>query len=280
MRRTFSKILFISLSLFSAASFGQAPATADRKMSDTAAGYSFTAPGGWKSSQNAEGFAFVNPAETIILSVRQHGYRDFASLARDTTFEPGFEVSGQPQDLKGGGKALRVTKKNPNGVGVIDFFVTFSPNGGGVIVMALSDSRNAEAAFYAGLKISDSVTFSKPQQQAAAGGSSAWQSTLAGKHLLYLYSGNGYFEEKHIYLCKAGTFFQTTGSGGFNPTDANDGSFAARGGKRGQWAVWGNTLQLRFQDGSVGNYSITPRPAGNEIGLNGRRYFVQANVGC
>lgn len=279
MRRHISPILFTTaLFAFSFAAFGQAPSTSDRKMSDTAAGYGFTAPAGWKSAQNAEGFALVNPAETIVISVRPHRYNDFASAARDTKFDDGFELSGQPQDLKAGGKAVRVTKQTQNGMGVIDFFVTFSPNGGGVIVMALSDKVNSEAAFYAGLKISDSVSFTKPQQPAA--GSSPWQSALAGKRLLYLYSGNGYFEEKHIYLCKAGTFFQTTGSGGFNPTDANDGSFAARGGKRGQWSVSANTLVLRFQDGSVGQYAITTRQAGNEIGLNGKRYFVQANAGC
>ena len=144
--------------------------------------------------------------------------------------------------------------------------------------MALSDSANAEAAFYAGLRISDSVSFTRTEQ--ASGSASSWQSALAGKKLLYLYSGNGYFEEKHIYLCKAGSFFQTTGSGGFNPSDSNDGSFAGRGGKRGQWSVSGSTLVLRFEDGTVGQYAITARQAGNEIGLNGRRYFVQANSGC
>lgn len=281
MKKTLSAaLLFSVLGGLSLVCFGQVsrPA-ADQKLADAAAGYSFAAPGGWKSTQNTEGFALVDPAETIVVSVRPHGYNDFASVARDTKFEAGFEIAGKPQDLKAGGKALRVTKQTQNGLGVIDFFVTFSPDGGGVIVMALSDSRNADAAFHAGLKISDSIVFTKPRR-AAAGPSLPWHTALAGKHLLYLYSGSGYFEEKHIYLCRSGIFFQTTGSGGFNPADSNDGSFAARGGKRGQWSVNDSSLVLRFQDGSVGNYAITPRQAGNEIGLNGRKYFVQQNAGC
>jgi hypothetical protein len=43
---------------------------------------------------------------------------------------------------------------------------------------------------------------------------------LSDKRLLYLYSGNGYFEEKHMYLCPLGTCIQTTGSGRYTPGDS------------------------------------------------------------
>ncbi len=278
MKRSIAVSAFaVILLTFSTLCFGQG--VREQQFGDQAAGYSFSAPAGWKSNKGDAGFALVNPAESIIVSVRPHSYNDFQAALRDTKLDAGFEVAGEPQDLKNGGKTIRVSKRNANGVGVIDFFMVFSPNGGGVVVMALSDSTNADAAFAAGLKISDSVAFAKPQQASAAS-ASGWQSALAGKHLLYMYSGNGYFEEKHIYLCRDSTFAQTTGSGGYTPGDSDGGSFAGKGGRRGHWGVNGSKLILQFQDGSVGEYNITKRTASNEIGLNGRRYFVQANAGC
>ena len=243
-----------------------------------AAGYSFTAPSGWKIRQD-KGYALVEPAGQSIVMVTSHHYTDFESALRDTTLEEG-EAAGRPQDIKGG-KTIRVTKRVADGVTVVDLFVLFSPNGGGVIVIALSEGKNADSSFYSGLNIANSVTFTQtaaPQRQSAA--ASGWQSRLAGKHLLYLYSGNGYFEEKHIYLCSSGTFYQSTGSGGFTPGDSDGGSFAARGGKRGRWSVSGSVLVLQFQDGAVGEYNLTQRSANNEIGMNGRRYFVQSNANC
>ena len=244
-----------------------------------ASGFSFTPPAGWKMKQD-QGYVLVEPAGKSIVMITTHRYNDFESVLRDTTLDEG-EVAGKPQDLKGGGKTIRVTKNTADGVGVIDLFTLFSPHGGGVLVMALSESKNADGSFHAGLGVADSVTFSRSvpssAQSAAAPG---WQSRLAGKHLIYLYSGNGYFEEKHIYLCTSGTFYQSTGSGGFTPNNSDGGSFAARGGNRGRWSVSGSTLVLQFQDGSVGEYNLTQRSASNEIGMNGRRYFVKSDANC
>jgi len=244
-----------------------------------AAEFAFTYPAGWKIRQE-QGYVLVDPAGQSIVMLTTHRYNDFESVLRETKLAEG-ETAGKPQELKGGGKTVRVTKSTAEGVGVIDIFVLFSPSGGGVLILAISESKNAEATFYSGLSIANSVAFTGaavPRPQSTGG--SGWQSRLAGKHLLYLYSGNGYFEEKHIYLCSSGTFYQNSGSGGFTPNDSDGGSFAARGGKRGRWIVNGSTLLLQFQDGSVGEYNLTQRSASNEVGMNGRRYFVQSNANC
>ena len=243
-----------------------------------AGGFSFTAPAGWAAKRDLS-WALIAPTGDTVVLVTTHNYNDFDSAVRDTKLSEG-EVAGTPQDLKGGGKTVRVTKQTPQGIGVIDLFILFSPQGGGVLVTALSDSKNAEAAFYAGRDISSSVTFERNTSSPAAAAGSGWTSRLSGKHLLYLYSGNGYFEEKHIYLCSSGMFYQSTGSGGFTPGNSDGGSFAARGGKRGNWSVSGSVLILQFQDGSVGQYDLTQRQERNEIGMNGRRYFVQSNANC
>src|SRR5687768_7834183 len=115
-----------------------------------AAGYSFTAPSGWKIRQD-KGYALVEPAGRSIVMVTSHQYNDFASALRDTTLEQG-ETAGEPQNIKGG-KTIRVTKRTAEGVTVVDLFVLFSPNDGGVIVIALSEVKNADVSFYSGLNI-------------------------------------------------------------------------------------------------------------------------------
>lgn len=254
----------------------QAPPAGSRV---NASGFSFIVPADWRSRED-QGWVLAAPDGKTVVLVTSHNYNNFESAVRDTRLSEGFEVAGNAQNLKGGGKTVRVTKRTPEGLGVIDIFVLFSPNGGGVLITALSDSRFSETAFNAGLAISDSVVFAAKPASLAASGSSEWHLKLSGKHLLYLYSGNGYFEEKHIYLCKSGTFYQTTGSGGFTPNDADGGSFAARGGKRGRWSISGSVLLLQFHDGSTGQYNLTARTPGNEVGMNGKRYFVQSSPDC
>ena len=267
--------------LFFAPIFAQG--SAEERLSDTVAGFSFGAPTGFKGDRGADGFSFVNSEKTILLVVRPHRYDSFEAAVRDTNLDAGTKVVVQPQDLKNGGKFVRLSKPTSEGLAIVDIFVLFSPNGGGVSVIGLSDEKNADTSLRSAAEIAKSIAFTKPQAQAgssSSSSSSAWQSALSGKHLLYLYSGNGYFEEKHIYLCASGTFLQRTGQGGFSPGDVDGPSFGARGGRRGSWSITGNTLSLRFQDGSSGLYSITRRQASNEVGLNGNRYFLENQNVC
>lgn len=253
--------------------------------------YDFTPPAGWKNTVKDPGYMMVNPSETIYLLIRQHSKNDYADAVRETEIDDTYRVVGKPQEIKNGGKTFRVTKTTTNGgTGVVDVFVLLSSKGGGVIVMALSSPATAAAAFEAGLSLAESVTFpgapaaiqpQTPRATAAATPSaSGWSGRLANKHLLFLFSGNGYFEEKHIYLCSTGNFIQTTGSGGYTPGNSDGGSFGAKGGRRGQWAVSGSVLLLQFQDGAVVRYNITPRQNSNEVGLNGKRFFLDGNAGC
>lgn len=268
----------LALLAFAVVCAGQASQTSgEPRLADESGGYNFSAPAGWTRNRGEDGFSLVNPEKTILLVVRSHRYDTFEAAVRDTKLDGDTQVVGEPRDLKNGGKFVRLAKRTSEGLAVIDIFVLFSPNGGGVIVIGLSDEKNGETSLRAAATIAQSIAFTKPQVSAA---SSGWQSALAGKHLLYMYSGNGYFEEKHIYLCASGTVIQTTGSGGFSPGDSDGGSFAGRGGKRGNWEISGTRLVLRFQDGSVGEYNLSRRQASNEVGLNGNRYFVENQTVC
>ena len=255
-----------------------AQGSSDDRLSDPVAGFSFGPPSGWTGNHSDEGFSFVNGGKTILLVVKPHRYDTFEAAVRDTKLNDGTKVVVEPQDLKNGGKFVRLAKQTSEGVAVVDIFVLFGPNGGGVTIIGLADQKNANDSLNAAAAVAKSIEFTRPQMPAAS--ASGWQSALAGKHLLYMYSGNGYFEEKHIYLCASGSFIQTTGSGGFTPGNSDGGSFAGRGGRRGNWQINGSTLVLRFQDGSVGQFAITRRQAGNEVGLNGNRYFIESQNVC
>lgn len=256
-------------------------ASAGVRVTDAAAGFSFGPPAGFIADRGPDGYSFVNSEKTILLVVRPHRYATFEAAVRDTTIDPGTKIVVQPQDLKGGGKFVRLSKPTAQGMAIVDIFVLFSPNGGGVTVIGLSDGKNADRSLLGAAEIAKSIVFTRPVAPLGSAASpSGWQSILLGKHLLFLYSGDGYFEEKHIYLCSSGTFLQRTGQGGFSPGDVDGPSFGARGGRRGAWAISGDDLILRFQDGSVGKYKITRRQAGNEVGLNGSRYFIENQSVC
>jgi hypothetical protein len=253
---------------------------AEQRVTDAASGYDFVIPAGWKSQQSDEGFGLVNAAQTIVIAVKAHNYANFDAFAADANLErDGLELVGKVQDLSGG-KVLRTVKRTPQGTVVIDTSVLFSPHGGGTVVVALSNETNAEEAFNKSVQIAQTVRFFKPQESDVA---TQWQKALSGKHLLYLYTASGYTERKDIYLCASGTFYQGSDAGGFNPNDSGDGSFGARSSKSGTWKVaarGGLKLILQFQNGATAEYAITRRQAGNEVGLNGQRFFVQAHNKC
>jgi len=276
MIKTLNSIAAIIIFLTANTVFSQ---TGESRLTDSGGGYSFAAPAGWKSKASEEGFGLVNPAETIILAVKSHNYQNFAAFAADANLERnGLELIGKPQDIPGG-STFRTTKNTTKGRIVIDTCVLFSPHGGGAIIAAFSDEANSAAAFETGISVAKSVRFVKPRQTAAGGSS---QSALSGKHLLYLYTASGYTERKDIYLCASGGFYQSTDLGGFTPNESNGSSFGSLRAAHGTWKVSPNgaKLVLSFRNGGTVEYQISKRQASNEIGLNGKRFFVQSQDKC
>ena len=248
----------------------------ETRLKDPSGAFSFVVPDKWKSESNTEGFAMANPEKTVILIVKTHNYASFedfvadANLARD-----GLEHVGEPQRITNG-VTFRTAKRAQQGTMVVDTCVLFSPNGGGLVIVGLSDEENATASFEAGLAVANSVQFSKP----AEGGSGPFVAQLKGKHLLYLFTGNGYSERKDIYLCSSGEFYQSNDMGGFNPNDSGDSSFGSRRSTHGTWTVSGTTLTLQFRGAGTTRHALSKRSASNEVALNGQRFFVKAQNVC
>lgn len=284
--------IFVSASVLIAANIfcvAQLPSSTATKASDVQ--YSFEAPDGWKRTANQDAHMMTSPAGGVIIIVKPHAENDYAKAVRTTEIDSTYTVVGEPKNMENGGKSFRVTKQLANGTtGVVDVFIMLSPNGGGVIVMALSGPANSDSAYKVGSSVANSVSFSGTQNapsprasqptRSQPMGDSPWQTALSNKHLLYLYSGNGYFEERHYYLCSSGVFYYKAGSGGYTPGNSDGGSYAGRSGNSGKWGVSGSTLVLQFQNGNVAQFNLTERQARNEVGLNGKRYFVEAWPNC
>jgi hypothetical protein len=286
-----TRILFLALlSLCSTiVVFAQIAAPSAARSAAANVRYSFEGPEGWKKVVDDLGYTFTSPGEGVIVLVRPHGENDFAKAVRTTEIDSTYKVIGEPRVLDNGGRSFRVTKVLSNGTtGVVDVFIMLSPNGGGVIVMALSGVANSDNGYKIGNAVANSVTFPGAASASRTGPTapsnsmtgSPWETRLSNKHLLFLYSGSGYFEERHYYLCSSGTFYYKAGSGGFTPGNADGGSFAGQSGNRGRWGVNGSTLVLQFQNGNVAQFTLTERQARNEVGLNGKRYFVEAQPNC
>jgi hypothetical protein len=273
MKRTLS-IFALMLGLFVAAL-----AQTSERLSSDGDGYSFAAVKGWTNTASGDGFAIVNPAKTVVIAVKAHAYKDFAAFAADADLErDGLELVGKPQDVRGG-QIFRAVKRSPQGMAVIDTAVVFKSSGGGVAVVSITDEANAVTGFNTAAAIANSIQFFQPKVSATA---DKVRSVLAGKRLLYLYTGNGYSERKDVVLCSDGVFYQSTDMGGFSAGNVDGPSFAANGGKRGRWSVSanGSKLMMTFDAAGTVAYTLSARQASNEIGMNGQRWFVQAQTVC
>lgn len=234
-------------------------------------GFRTVVPAGYTVRQDAAGIAATNGAGTTLLAIKSHSYRNFEAFAADANLaRDGFSLNGEPRLLeRGDGISFRASKPNPQGGALVaDTFVTFLPEGGGAVVVALSEQSAADAGYYAAYEVTAAIEFFQPQATTA---SSAWDSALRGKHLLYLYTGNGYSERKDIFLFRNGTFAQRVNMS----SSSMSGHGAAGGAADGTWKVTGaGQLVMSFYDGRSANYALTARQASNEVGLNGQRYFV------
>lgn len=237
-------------------------------------GFRTVVPAGYTVRQEAAGIAATNSAGTTLLAIKAHSYRNFEAFAADANLaRDGFTLNGEPRLLeRGDGVYFRASKPDPQGGAIVaDTFVTFLPQGGGAVVVALSELGAADAGYYAANEVTANLQFFQPQATAA---SSAWDSALRGKHLLYLYTGNGYSERKDIFLFSNGTFAQRVNMS----SSSMSGHGAIGGGADGTWKVTGaGQLVMSFYDGRSASYTLTPRQASNEVGLNGQRYFVLAD---
>ncbi len=110
--------------------------------------------------------------------------------------------------------------------------------------------------------------------------SKQYKQRIAGKRLLYLYTGNGYSEKWHYDLCSNGTFYFYANSSYLS----GDFSGVTQSDDAGNWQVFtrGNQtiLRLTSQKNGTKEFALTNRADASELNLNNNRYFITKNESC
>lgn len=110
--------------------------------------------------------------------------------------------------------------------------------------------------------------------------SKQYKQRIAGKRLLYLYTGNGYSEKWHYDLCSNGTFYFYSNSSYLS----GDFSGVTQSDDAGNWQVIArgnqNILRLTSQKNGTKEFALTNRADASELNLNNNRYFITKNESC
>ena len=230
-----------------------------------AAGFSTQVPADFKVTQDASGSLVTSPDQSYVVVIKSHAYANFEAFANDANLaKDGFTLVGDVRTVNATDRSFRAYRSTPEGNLIADTFVCFSPYGGGSLVVALSKENKADAAYNQAYQMAHSLKFSQP----AVG---PWEAALKGKHLVYLYTASGYSERRDLYLLPSGEFAWRSDASSLSM----NGSGAVAGGSDGIWRVSPDgQLSLQFRDGHVSNYGLAVGRAGNEVLLNGKRYFV------
>lgn len=280
MKKTFFLIALIILSANNF--FAQTKSDISPKIiQDKSNGYSFALPKDWTHQEADGGYILLNADKTASIVLKPHFYETFEAFAAAeiNLQKDGLKMAGDVQDLGNGGKTFRVSKTNGGKIVILDtFFLRSTFKGGLVLVSLTGDNETAKKSFETVNQIVKTVKFSAAQESPL---NQQLKTAFSGKKLSFYYTGNGYSEQKIIWLCGAGSYASKTETSSVSGL----GSGATSGGDQGIWTIssTGNTayLILNSQKGNgQKKFAITPRKASNEVGLNGAKYFVQAHTEC
>jgi len=264
----------------------EAPVAAGTRIKDPYGTFSFQLPAGWAHTvPEGSGTLITNTRYKAQIGLVPHNYSSLAEIRANT-----FDINDPSSNT-----ALTVNIQNYGTQGlfiryqgrvqgqglILETIVLISPGGGGLSITGSALQEDFVPEVSAAVKsIANSIAFVKTSEPALV---QQWKQQLSNKQLLYLYTGNGLSDKITIDLCPNGRFkYQSDGSytsGGYAQfsyagTDANSGSWKV---------VSKNTLPvlvLFFNNGEVTEYTLANRSAGNEINLNGKRYFVRATEMC
>lgn len=274
------KILFVLLiiNIFVLAANAQRETKKEERITDGSRGYSFALPQKWNSKPGEGGYILTNESEGVRIVVKPHSFTSFESFIKANIESDDLKQAGEIQNLENGGKMIRFYKPMSDKNIILDSFYLPSSFGGGVLIVSRStDNQIADEAFKIAYQIARSVKFSPSQQNQLT---AQIRDLFAGKKLSYFYTGNGYSENTNIWLCASGRFFAKNESS----SSSSLGSGFTTGEEQGTWETQasGNSifLILKTDKGFAGRLEVTPRQASNEIGLNGRRFFIQTHNEC
>ena len=284
MKQLFFLIILIIISansFFAQTKSNSSLNSAPKIIQDQANGYSFALPKDWTQQEADGGYILLNAEKTASIVLKPHVYDTFEAFAAaeiDLQKE-GLKTAGEIQDLGNGGKTFRVFKTVGDKSVILDtFFLRSEFKGGLVIVSLTNDNETAKKSFETANQLSRTVKFSAAQESPL---DQQLKTAFSGKKLSFYYTGNGYSEQKIIWLCGSGSYASKTETSSVSGL----GSGATAGSDQGVWSIssTGNVayLILNSQKGNgQKKFAVTPRQASSEIGLNGAKYFIQTHTEC
>ena len=261
----------------------------------------FTVPKGWRGAlpHGAEVFQLQpeDGADAVILAIADAGTRD--ELAR-TMGEPIALGNGAvlrpagEAEMRGRALARRYAMAGA-GTAYAAYGEGLAGTNGMAVAYVLIAAPDAIGKWEAALRaLTDSTDLGpaapSPQQGAggtgdgaqgeASGAADRWDVYLRGKHIVRLYTGSGYTEEEHIWLCSDGSFRRRGSGGGFG----GGASGAFQSDSTGRWTATGagelGELVLHYRDGTSGSYQLRWDYAENHLYVDDRRWFHDENRVC
>ena len=113
----------------------------------------------------------------------------------------------------------------------------------------------------------------------AASGAGSWDAYLMGRYIARYYTGSGYTEESHLWLCSDRSFSFSGSSGGFG----GGASGASQGGGSGTWKATGmhagpGHLVLSYSSGQSVTYGLAVESG--KLYLDGTQWLRDGNDRC
>ncbi|MGB0910423.1 MAG: hypothetical protein ACPGYT_08680 [Nitrospirales bacterium] len=282
---------------------------ADTLLESSLSGVSLTVPSGWQGSWPTGSTYVVLGSEEaqayIFIHVNELDDEDIDEFfSADLPLEDGLTLhlerrEKQQESLHRGEYSVHGSQRPMIG----HVTVRKGPHEIGAAFIAISAPETAQAVKHVVYEVAKNMTFTPPTPKTAAtpttkGTAATWQEYLNGRYVLRLYSGSGYHEEEHVWLCRDGSFFRSASSGGFG--GGASAAFDSHG--QGTWKATGHTTEigtliLSFAPGEVfeggtsfgdwkehsqGGEVVTLNVALQQGGLylNGTRWFRKENQRC
>lgn len=263
-----------------------APLATGPRIKDPYGSFNFQLATGWSHTipENSN-MLVTHPDYQAQISLVPHNFASLKEI-RENTFdiedaESNTTLTATVRDYGSRGLFVRYEGSAQGQPLVIETIAMISPHGGGISVVGAALRPDFSEEVGKAIKsIANSVQFTKivdsPMVQ-------QWKQRLTGKQLTYLYTNSGLADKVVIDLCPNGSF-QYSSNGSYTSGGFAQFSYAGNDSRSGSWKIVAPNsfplLVLFFGGGLVSEYPITARQAGNEINLNGKRYFIQASTTC
>jgi len=152
-------------------------------------------------------------------------------------------------------------------------------NGLAVAVIVIAKQEVISRVNKTARKFAKALTFKAASVQQVVSDADTWQEYMRGRYIVRYYTGSGYSEEEHIWLCSNGVFYRSNSAGGFG--GGASGAYSGQG--NGHWKATGSSsaygqLILQYSAGETANYALSFQD--ERLYLDNTKWFRTDNQRC